>query len=160
MLEAEVTRYEAETALKEKEWEDASKQIEAQIESEREQMLADIRDREKRTDAENADQARRTGAEMSQLESETENRRKLTDAEIQERRFCMIIIAVGVIATVILSFLTAGQSGWGYRLMPGTGLLISGGGALRLRSIALNRDGRGKGEKRDDDESQSSQVVA
>lgn len=139
VLEAELNRYQVGTDRIRKEGENARKQVEAKINHDSERLQAEISDQAKRTDAETkidedraqaeiGDQARRTSAEMTGLEG----RDRTT---VVERYFWMVVVAVGIIATIVLAFVTADSSALKYHLTPTAGLLISGGGGLRLRAL-------------------------
>jgi hypothetical protein len=139
VLEAELERYTAGTERVRSGTRDTSARATAETENLREQgqakvrhedkrVDADVIDRESRTNAEIDDQARRTATEMNGVE------RYDRTTEV-ERYFWMAIAAVGVMAAVALAFVTASESALEYRLSPGTGLLVSGGAGLRLRSI-------------------------
>lgn len=150
-LEAELRRYEVETdeiqagiARVQAEIARANKQAEAEIERDAERSAseikleeqrtdADIRDRENRTNAEIDENARRVAAEVRDLEVDTQTTRI-------ERHFFMGVVAVGVLATIGLGFLTAGYAEWHYQVRPTVGLFVSGGGVYRLRSITRRKD--------------------
>jgi hypothetical protein len=138
VLDAELDRYtartereRAETAIRQQEagHKISQEQKQSEVDSRIKEKDADaeIEDKRERRTAELDDQARRTGAEMSGLES----RDRTTEFE---RYFSMGVVAVGLIATIILAFMTVGDP-LEYRLTPLAGLLVSGTGGLRLRAI-------------------------
>ena len=137
---AEVADFVVQTEGRRLKAEDESYQLRAEVDLKREQHQDGARNEQARTDAEIDregkeidakidDQARRTGAAMAALESDTETTRN-------ERYFYMGVTAIGVIAAIVLAFLSVGQEGWEYRLSPGIGLLISGGAGLKLHWLA------------------------
>jgi hypothetical protein len=138
VLEAELDRYtagtereRAETAIRQQEagHQISQEQRQGEVDNRIKEKEADaeIEDMRKRRAAEQEDQARRTGAEMSGLES----RDRTTEFE---RYFFMGVVAVGLLATIVLAFMTVGEP-LEYRLSPLVGVGISGVGGLRLRAI-------------------------
>ncbi len=143
-LEAELRRYEVETNEIQAATTRANKQVEAEIERDAERSVseikrkaqgtdADIRDRENKTNAEIDENARRTAAEMKNLEIDTQMTRV-------ERYFSMCIVAIGILTTIGLGFLTTGYAEWYQQIRPTLGLFIFGGGLYRLRSITRRKD--------------------
>lgn len=138
VLEAELDRYtagtereRAETAIRQRESGNKAdreqERAEAELRIEEKKADAEIEEKRERRKGELADQARRTAAEMTGLES----RDRTTEFE---RYFFMAVVAIGLLASIILYFITVGQP-LEYRLSPLAGVLISGTGGLRLRAI-------------------------
>lgn len=105
---------------------------EAEWEDRRERTRAGIADRAKRTQAEIEDRRRRTEAEMRSLEADSQTTQR-------ERAFFMWVTALGVASTVVLTALSIGHSEPAYYFGPGSGLVLTCGGALRLRSLTSRR---------------------
>jgi hypothetical protein len=101
----------------------------ANIEDQRKRTDADIADRLEWTRAKIAERQRRTEVETSGLGQHD----KTTNVE---RYFWMGMVALGVLATIVLACITAGQSVWEYRISPVAGLLLSGGGGFQLWAIS------------------------
>ena len=131
----------------------AAEALRAELARKRVRLDADIRDREewtkartlnarKLTQAKIDDRRRRTEAEMSGLE----RRDRTTQVE---RYLWMVVAAAGLLATIILAFVTAGHSAWEYRVSPALGLALLGGGGLRLWSIDRSRPESPTGHPRD-----------
>jgi hypothetical protein len=106
--------------------------VDADIKDREEQTSAAIQNERKLTQAGIADQKRRTEAEMNGLERRDETTQV-------ERYFWMAVAAIGLIAAIVLAFLTAGHSAWEYRISPAAGLLLLGGSGLQLWSITRPR---------------------
>lgn len=138
VLEAELDRYmasteraRAETAIRERESGNKAdrehERVEVELRIEEKRADAEIEEKRERRKGELADQARRTAAEMTGLES----RDRTTEFE---RYFFMAVVAIGLLVSIILAFVTFGQP-LEDRLSPLAGVLISGTGGLRLRAI-------------------------
>ncbi|MGN6815477.1 MAG: hypothetical protein ACTHK3_05250 [Solirubrobacterales bacterium] len=139
VLEAELDRYAAGTERERAQTAIVLSAAESTGERERERTEIGLRIAEKRTDAEIKDQEERRKAELSDQERRTmtemnglESHDRTTEVE---RYFFMAVIAIGMLATIVLAFMTVGQP-LEYRLSPLAGLAVSGGGGLRLRGIA------------------------
>lgn len=150
VFEAEIADIEAQTANRNLEAEDKSYQLRAEIEldkaeaeDKRSKQQADIHDQETRTNrgldlaeekakAENTDQELWSAAKLDDFRL-----RSRTDQV--ERYFFMCVLAIGIIAAIVLAAISADQSTAAYRLSPLTGLLISGGSGLKLRSLTRSQ---------------------
>jgi hypothetical protein len=119
----------------------SSESLRTQSRNSRTQVDADVTDRREWTQANIADQKRRTETAMGGLE----RRDKTTQVE---RYFWMGVVAIGVLAAIVLAFVTAGQSVWEYRASPAAGLLLSSGGGFQLWSINRSQSD----DRHDDDE--------
>jgi hypothetical protein len=62
-----------------------------------------------------------------------------------ERYVAMAMLVVGILVALALAIVNAGEEAWQYRLSPGTGLLITAAGGLRLRALT---PGKGKKSRR------------
>jgi hypothetical protein len=155
-LEAELDRYHAGTEQARMETELRELEVKMSIDLSREKSLVDLRIREKETDARIRDEERRadserknnaaraiadvnkaeaeankTAAEVERIKTETTGIERRNRATEIERYVFTGLAVIGVLATIILAFITAGHS-----IAPLSGLAISAGSGVRLAVLA------------------------
>ena len=117
---------------------------------------AQASDLRKQSDAERADRRLGREAKTARSKAKIARRKRMNDAEASvieaeakgietrdrttrtERFFWMVVIAFGLIASVVLALITAEATVLEYRVSPLAGLAVSAGGGFQLRLI--NRD--------------------
>jgi hypothetical protein len=114
----------------------------AETEDEREQVETDtIRAENEAIRSETAIEEKRAASEIKIAENHADVEDEAIEVDTRttdkERIFSMGMVAIGVLAALVLAFLSIGQP-LEYRLSPLAGVFVSGWGGLRLRAITRN----------------------